>query len=45
MDGMYKLMKEKHPDVVLKGQELFDVNLFRSPATTAVRLVAAQLYC
>ena len=29
-------MKQKYPDVVLKGRDLFDASLFRDPATTAI---------
>lgn len=29
-------MKEKYPDVVLKGRDLFDASLFRDPTSTAV---------
>lgn len=33
-DGLYNLVKEKHPDTVLKGQELFDATLFRNEKAT-----------
>jgi NAD+-dependent protein deacetylase SIR2 len=35
-DGLYSLVKQKYPDVVLKGRDLFDASLFRDPASTAV---------
>ncbi|KAJ7786537.1 DHS-like NAD/FAD-binding domain-containing protein [Mycena metata] len=35
-DGLYALVKEKYPDVVLKGRDLFDASLFRDPTSTAV---------
>ncbi|KAJ7704235.1 DHS-like NAD/FAD-binding domain-containing protein, partial [Mycena olivaceomarginata] len=35
-DGLYSLVKEKYPDVVLKGRDLFDASLFRDPTSTAV---------
>ncbi|KAI8370367.1 DHS-like NAD/FAD-binding domain-containing protein [Radiomyces spectabilis] len=28
-DGLYDLVKKKHPDIVLRGKELFDAMLFR----------------
>ncbi|RKP25798.1 DHS-like NAD/FAD-binding domain-containing protein, partial [Syncephalis pseudoplumigaleata] len=35
-DGLYNLVKQRYPDSVLKGQELFDATLFRSPHTTEI---------
>ncbi|KAJ7109998.1 DHS-like NAD/FAD-binding domain-containing protein [Mycena epipterygia] len=35
-DGLYALVKEKYPDVVLKGRDLFDASLFRDATSTAV---------
>ncbi|KAJ6520037.1 DHS-like NAD/FAD-binding domain-containing protein [Mycena sanguinolenta] len=35
-DGLYSLVKEKYPDVVLKGRDLFDASLFRDSTSTAV---------
>ncbi|RKP08607.1 DHS-like NAD/FAD-binding domain-containing protein [Thamnocephalis sphaerospora] len=35
-NGLYNLVKRRYPDRVLKGQELFDASLFRSPHTTEV---------
>ncbi|KAL5535796.1 HST3 [Sanghuangporus sanghuang] len=35
-DGLYKLVKQQYPDVVLRGRDLFDVSLFRDPTTTSV---------
>ncbi|KXN88747.1 NAD-dependent histone deacetylase HST3 [Leucoagaricus sp. SymC.cos] len=35
-DGLYTLVKQKYPDVVLKGRDLFDASLFRDPTSTAV---------
>ncbi|KAF9454074.1 DHS-like NAD/FAD-binding domain-containing protein [Macrolepiota fuliginosa MF-IS2] len=35
-DGLYALVKQKYPDVVLKGRDLFDASLFRDPTSTAV---------
>ncbi|KAI0347638.1 DHS-like NAD/FAD-binding domain-containing protein [Trametopsis cervina] len=35
-DGLYALVKSHHPDVVLKGRDLFDAALFRDPASTAL---------
>ncbi|KAI8335406.1 DHS-like NAD/FAD-binding domain-containing protein [Chlamydoabsidia padenii] len=33
-DGLYNLVKQKHPDTVLKGKELFDATLFKSEQQT-----------
>jgi len=33
---LYALVKERYPDVVLKGRDLFDASLFRDPTSTAV---------
>ncbi|PPQ67170.1 hypothetical protein CVT25_005771 [Psilocybe cyanescens] len=35
-DGLYALVKEQYPDVVLKGRDLFDASLFRDATSTAV---------
>ncbi|RDB29419.1 NAD-dependent histone deacetylase HST3 [Hypsizygus marmoreus] len=35
-DGLYALVKQKYPDVVLKGRDLFDASLFRDATSTAV---------
>ncbi|KAH8119891.1 DHS-like NAD/FAD-binding domain-containing protein [Phellopilus nigrolimitatus] len=35
-DGLYNLVKQQYPDVVLKGRDLFDASLFRDPMSTAV---------
>ncbi len=35
-DGMYKIVKEKYPNVVLKGIDMFDASLFRDPKATQV---------
>lgn len=35
-DGLYALVKQQHPDVVLKGRDLFDASLFRDKTSTAV---------
>ncbi|KAF9168974.1 hypothetical protein BGX21_000769 [Mortierella sp. AD011] len=35
-DGLYNLVKKQYPKTVLKGKDLFDANLFRDCATTAV---------
>ena len=35
-DGLYALVKERYPDVVLKGRDLFDASLFRDPTSTTV---------
>ncbi|KAI1788807.1 DHS-like NAD/FAD-binding domain-containing protein [Ganoderma leucocontextum] len=35
-DGLYALVKQQYPDVVLKGRDLFDASLFRDPTSTAV---------
>ncbi|KAF7347651.1 HST3 protein [Mycena venus] len=35
-DGLYAMVKEKYPDVILKGRDLFDASLFRDPTSTAV---------
>ncbi|KAI8084063.1 DHS-like NAD/FAD-binding domain-containing protein [Gilbertella persicaria] len=32
-DGLYNLVKKRHPDIVLRGKELFDATLFRSEKT------------
>ncbi|KAG1828141.1 DHS-like NAD/FAD-binding domain-containing protein [Suillus variegatus] len=35
-DGLYSLVKQRYPDIVLKGRDLFDASLFRSSASTSV---------
>ncbi|KAH9950894.1 DHS-like NAD/FAD-binding domain-containing protein [Amylocystis lapponica] len=35
-DGLYALVKQQYPDVVLKGRDLFDASLFRNPTSTSV---------
>jgi NAD-dependent histone deacetylase SIR2 len=35
-DGLYALVKQQYPDVVLKGRDLFDAALFRDPTSTSV---------
>ncbi|KIM47786.1 hypothetical protein M413DRAFT_209505 [Hebeloma cylindrosporum] len=35
-DGLYAMVKEQYPDVVMKGRDLFDAALFRDPTSTAV---------
>ncbi|EIN14004.1 DHS-like NAD/FAD-binding domain-containing protein [Punctularia strigosozonata HHB-11173 SS5] len=35
-DGLYNLVKQQYPDVVLKGRDLFDASLFRDPLSTSV---------
>jgi NAD+-dependent protein deacetylase SIR2 len=35
-DGLYALVKQTYPDVVLKGRDLFDADLFRDPTSTSV---------
>lgn len=35
-DGLYALVKEQYPDVVMKGRDLFDAALFRDQASTSV---------
>ncbi|KAG8219470.1 DHS-like NAD/FAD-binding domain-containing protein [Butyriboletus roseoflavus] len=35
-DGLYALVQQQHPDVVLKGRDLFDASLFRDKTSTAV---------
>ncbi|KII94132.1 hypothetical protein PLICRDRAFT_76683, partial [Plicaturopsis crispa FD-325 SS-3] len=35
-DGLYALVKQQYPDVVLRGRDLFDASLFRDPTSTAV---------
>ena len=33
---MYNLVKQRYPDVVMKGRDLFDASLFRDPTSTAL---------
>ncbi|KAJ3090681.1 hypothetical protein HK102_002950 [Quaeritorhiza haematococci] len=35
-DGLYNLVKEKFPSVVVKGQDLFDATLFKDPVRTSI---------
>lgn len=35
-DGLYALVKEQFPDVVMKGRDLFDASLFRDQTSTSV---------
>ncbi|KAL0951497.1 hypothetical protein HGRIS_008183 [Hohenbuehelia grisea] len=35
-DGLYALVKQQYPDIVLKGRDLFDASLFRDQTSTAV---------
>ncbi|KAG7096576.1 hypothetical protein E1B28_003996 [Marasmius oreades] len=35
-DGLYALVKQQHPDAVIKGRDLFDASLFREPTSTAL---------
>ncbi|KAI8584704.1 hypothetical protein K450DRAFT_203609 [Umbelopsis ramanniana AG] len=35
-NGLYDLVKSKHPDTVVKGRDLFDATLFKEEATTKV---------
>lgn len=35
-DGLYKLVKKKYPLCLIKGQDLFDISLFRDEVTLAV---------
>jgi len=35
-DGLYNLVKNKFPQAVVKGKDLFDATLFRDPVTTKV---------
>lgn len=35
-DGLYNLVKEKYPKTVVKGQDLFDISLFRDELTLQV---------
>ncbi|KAG6817741.1 hypothetical protein H0H87_004532 [Tephrocybe sp. NHM501043] len=35
-DGLYNLVKQQYPDVVLKGRDLFDASLFRDGTSTSV---------
>ncbi|EKM84153.1 hypothetical protein AGABI1DRAFT_110720 [Agaricus bisporus var. burnettii JB137-S8] len=35
-NGLYALVKQKYPDVVMKGRDLFDASLFRDPISTAM---------
>ena len=35
-DGLYALDKQTYPNVLLKGRDLFDADLFRDPTSTSV---------
>lgn len=35
-DGLYNLVKQQYPDVILKGRDLFDASLFRDATSTSV---------
>ncbi|KAL4067377.1 DHS-like NAD/FAD-binding domain-containing protein [Scleroderma yunnanense] len=35
-DGLYALVKQQYPDVVMKGRDLFDASLFRDQTSTSV---------
>ncbi|EJD53868.1 DHS-like NAD/FAD-binding domain-containing protein [Auricularia subglabra TFB-10046 SS5] len=35
-DGLYNLVKQRYPDVVMKGRDLFDASLFRDATSTAL---------
>ncbi|KAH7337959.1 hypothetical protein B0J17DRAFT_660216 [Rhizoctonia solani] len=35
-NGLYNLVKERYPDVVMKGRDLFDAALFRDPMSAAL---------
>ncbi|KAJ3056697.1 hypothetical protein HK097_005098 [Rhizophlyctis rosea] len=35
-DGLYNLVKEKYPDAIVRGKDLFDATLFRDPTSTAL---------
>ncbi|KAJ3522571.1 hypothetical protein NMY22_g11837 [Coprinellus aureogranulatus] len=35
-DGLYNMVKERYPDVVMKGRDLFDASLFRDTTSTSV---------
>ncbi|KAH9913192.1 DHS-like NAD/FAD-binding domain-containing protein [Fomitopsis serialis] len=35
-DGLYALVKQQYPGIVLKGRDLFDASLFRDPISTSV---------
>ncbi|KIY51256.1 putative member of the Sir2 family of NAD(+)-dependent protein deacetylase, partial [Fistulina hepatica ATCC 64428] len=35
-DGLYNLVKQQYPNVVMKGRDLFDASLFRDPTSTAI---------
>lgn len=35
-DGLYKIVKEKYPQAFIKGQELFDISLFRDAMTLSI---------
>ncbi|EIM78975.1 DHS-like NAD/FAD-binding domain-containing protein, partial [Stereum hirsutum FP-91666 SS1] len=34
-DGLYDLVKQRYPDIFVKGHELFDASVFRDPLLTA----------
>ncbi|KLO13157.1 DHS-like NAD/FAD-binding domain-containing protein [Schizopora paradoxa] len=35
-DGLYNLVKQQYPDIVLKGRDLFDASLFRDATSASV---------
>ncbi|KAI3642000.1 hypothetical protein MP228_011555 [Amoeboaphelidium protococcarum] len=36
MNGLYNLVKQKYPDAVVKGKDIFDAHLFKDEASTKV---------
>ncbi|ODQ80472.1 hypothetical protein BABINDRAFT_160752 [Babjeviella inositovora NRRL Y-12698] len=35
-DGLYNMVKEKHPKAVVRGKDLFDISLFRNQQTVSI---------
>ncbi|KAJ3117680.1 hypothetical protein HDU96_005965 [Phlyctochytrium bullatum] len=35
-NGLYNLVKDRYPDLVMKGKDLFDASLFRNPVSTTL---------
>ncbi|KAJ3073642.1 hypothetical protein HDU99_001867, partial [Rhizoclosmatium hyalinum] len=35
-DGLYNLVKNKYPQSVVKGKDMFDASLFRDPTSTQI---------
>ncbi|KND04761.1 uncharacterized protein SPPG_00465 [Spizellomyces punctatus DAOM BR117] len=35
-DGLYNLVKEKYPNAIVKGKDLFDATLFKDPVSTSL---------